>query len=73
MQASLARLGMSQKEAAGQLGIAEETLSRWLNESQIQSRAIDNLLRLFFTFPVVREALSGEAPVGAEILTPVGG
>jgi hypothetical protein len=38
-----------------------------------QSRALDNLPRLFFTFPVVREALSGEAPVGAEILTPVGG
>jgi transcriptional regulator with XRE-family HTH domain len=73
MQASLARLGMSQKEAAGRLGIAEETMSRCLNESQIPSRAMDNLLRLFLTFPIVREALSGEAPVGAEILTPAGG
>jgi len=73
IRAALARLGMSQKEAAGRLGVAEETLSRWVNEFQIQSRAMDNLLRLFFTFPVVREALSGDAPVGDEVLRPVAG
>jgi len=73
MQESLARLGMSQKEAAERLGIAEETLSRWVNEFQIQSRAMDNLLRLFFTFPIVRDALSANAPVGENVLTPVGG
>ncbi len=61
MRAGLERVTMTQKEAAGRLGIAEATLSRWLNETQIQSRAMDNLLRVFFAFPQVRAALSGES------------
>ena len=61
MRAALDRLQMSQKEVAERLGIAEATLSRWLNETQIQTRAMDNLLRVFFAFPEVRSALSGEA------------
>jgi len=48
---------MTQKEAADRLGIAEATLSRWLNETQIQSRAMDKWLRVFFAFPQVRAAL----------------
>ena len=59
IRAALARVNMTQKEAAERLGIAEETLSRWLNEVQIQSRALDNLLRVFFAFPEVRAALNG--------------
>ena len=55
------RVGMTQKEAAARLGIAEATLSRWLNETQIQSRAMDNLLRAFFALPEVRSALRGES------------
>ena len=54
------RVGMSQKDVARRLGIAEATLSRWLNETQIQSRAMDNLLRAFFAFPQLRTALCGE-------------
>ena len=54
------RVGMSQREAAKRLGIAEATLSRWLNDVQIQSRAMDNLLRAFFAFPQLRAALCGE-------------
>jgi putative zinc finger/helix-turn-helix YgiT family protein len=54
------RVGMSQKEFANCVGIAAETLSRWLNETQIQSRAMDNLLRVFFAFPGVRDVLCGE-------------
>jgi putative zinc finger/helix-turn-helix YgiT family protein len=61
MRAALDRIGMTQKEAAGRLGIAEATLSRWLTETQIQSRAMDNLLRVFFAFPQVRTALTGDA------------
>ena len=61
MRAALARINMTQKEAAERLGIAEATLSRWLTETQIQSRAMDNLLRVFFAFPQVRTALNGEA------------
>lgn len=61
IRAALERVSMTQRNAAETLGIAEETLSRWLNETQIQSRAMDNLLRVFFAFPVVRKALSGES------------
>ena len=50
-------VGMSQKGVAARLGIAEATLSRWLNETQIQSRAMDNLLRVFFSLPEVRQTL----------------
>lgn len=61
IRAGLDRIGITQKEAAERLGIAEETLSRWLNAAQIQSRAMDNLLRVFFGFPEVRTALSGKS------------
>jgi putative zinc finger/helix-turn-helix YgiT family protein len=54
----IAKLGLSQKEVAEQLGIAEATLSRWLTETVIQSRAMDNYLRVFFQFPEVRRALA---------------
>jgi putative zinc finger/helix-turn-helix YgiT family protein len=59
--AALERVAMTQKEASERLGIAEATMSRWLNEAQIQSRAMDNLLRVFFAFPEVRAALNGAA------------
>ena len=61
MSAALDRLNITQKEVAERLGIAEATLSRWLNEAQIQSRAMDNLLRIFFALPEVRTALAGAA------------
>jgi len=54
---AIKRVGMSQKGVAQCLGIAEATLSRWLSEVQIQSRSMDNLLRVFFGFPEVRVAL----------------
>ncbi len=55
------RLGLSQKEVADRLGIAEDLLWRWANGFSIQSRAMDNLLRLFFQIPEVRTALSTPA------------
>lgn len=55
------RVGLSQKDFASRLGVAEATLSRWLNETQIQSRAMDNLLRAFLAIPQVRAALCGES------------
>jgi transcriptional regulator with XRE-family HTH domain len=54
---AIERLGVSQKEVAQSLGIAEATLSRWLNEIQIQTRSLDVLLRLYFGLPAVRAAL----------------
>ena len=59
IRAGLERLNMTQKEAAERLGIAEATLSRWLTDTQIQSRALDNLLRVFFACPEVRAVLQG--------------
>jgi DNA-binding transcriptional regulator YiaG len=64
------RLGLSRKEVADRLGIAEELLWRWANGFSIQSRAMDNYLRVFFQFPQVREMLStppieaGLGPIG---------
>jgi putative zinc finger/helix-turn-helix YgiT family protein len=51
-------LGFSQKEVAAQLNIAEETLSRWVTGTMIQSKAMDTLLRLFFEIPQVRASLA---------------
>jgi transcriptional regulator with XRE-family HTH domain len=59
MRGALERLNMTQKEAAERLGVAEATLSRWLTNTQIQSRAMDNLLRLFFGLPEARTLLRG--------------
>ncbi len=50
---------MQQKTLAACLGIAEATLSRWLSGGLIQSRAMDNLLRVYFGIPAVRELLTG--------------
>ncbi len=81
---AIKRVGMSQKDLAKCLGIAEATLSRWLNETQIQSRAMDNLLRTYFALPQARAELRGETqdpqlglsdlvrttPKGQELTTP---
>lgn len=61
IRAGLNRVGLNQKDAAEHLGIAEATLSRWITGTQIQSRAMDNLLRVFLAFPDVRAVLSGES------------
>ncbi|HEV3297998.1 MAG TPA: hypothetical protein VG055_00050 [Planctomycetaceae bacterium] len=61
MRAALRRINIAQKDAAERLGVAEATISRWLTDTQIQSRAMDNLLRLYFAFPEVRISLSGDS------------
>jgi transcriptional regulator with XRE-family HTH domain len=58
---AIQRVNLPQKEVAKHLRLAEETLSRWLNDSQIQSRSMDTLLRLYFAFPEVRNVLSDES------------
>jgi putative zinc finger/helix-turn-helix YgiT family protein len=65
-------LGLTQRQMANQLGIAEATLSRWETGGQIQQRALDRLLRLFFTFAEVREALADEGGLIALGASPAG-
>lgn len=42
------QLELNQGALAEQLGVAKETISRWETGSMLQSRAMDNLLRLYF-------------------------
>jgi len=50
-------LKLTQKSLAAYLQIAEATLSRWETGAQIQQRAMDQLLRIFFEFSDVRQFL----------------
>lgn len=52
-------LSLSQKDLTDRLGLTEATISRWETGDQIQSRAMDNLLRVFFALPEVRSVLLG--------------
>jgi DNA-binding transcriptional regulator YiaG len=52
------KLGLSHKEVAERLGIAEDLLWRWAHGFSVQPRAMDNLLRLFLQVPEVRTVLS---------------
>jgi putative zinc finger/helix-turn-helix YgiT family protein len=53
-------LGLTQKQLANCLGVADATISRWETGAQIQQRAMDRLLRLFFGFSSVRTALQDD-------------
>jgi putative zinc finger/helix-turn-helix YgiT family protein len=57
IKAGRKRLNLKQKELASYLNVAESTLSRWETGGQIQQRAMDTLLRLFFDLPEVRARL----------------
>lgn len=59
IQAGREALGLTRQQVAETLGIAEATLVRWETGGQIQQRALDKLLRLFFELPIVRATLSG--------------
>jgi transcriptional regulator with XRE-family HTH domain len=65
---ALDRVRLTQKEVAGRTGIAPATISRWLNGAQIQVKALDRYIRVFFAFPQVRQALA-EDPLGPEFGT----
>jgi putative zinc finger/helix-turn-helix YgiT family protein len=47
-------LGLNQDQLAKYLKVAKETVSRWETGGQIQQRAMDLLLRIFFGVPFVR-------------------
>lgn len=50
-------LGLTQKALASYLGIGEATLSRWETGAQIQQRAMDKFLRVFFELAEARRYL----------------
>jgi len=58
IRAARKELSLSQASLAQALGVAVETISRWETGALIQSRAMDNFLRLYFELPEVRAALN---------------
>ncbi len=54
-------LGMSVEDLAERLGVAREIISRCESGDLIQTRAMDNLLRVYFAIPQVRAALQGSS------------
>jgi putative zinc finger/helix-turn-helix YgiT family protein len=63
-----AQLGVTQKAAASDIGVAEATFSRWATGSVIQSRAMDRLLRLYFQLPEVRKTLAAGIDILADVV-----
>jgi len=49
--------GLNQKQFGEAIGVAPETISRWLSGAHIQSHAMDNLMRMFFAFGSPRAIL----------------
>ena len=71
MREAIKRVQLTQKKVSQQLGIAEATLSRWLSKTQIQSRSMDTLLRVFLGFPSVREVLANPSQLAELGLTDI--
>jgi DNA-binding transcriptional regulator YiaG len=59
IRTGIERLGLKPAQLAERLGLPQETISGWMNGDLIQPRAMDNLLRLYFALPEVRNVLSG--------------
>ena len=57
-------LGLKKISLAKRLGVAAETISRWESGALIQSRAMDNLLRVYFAVPEARAVVLGKASRG---------
>jgi putative zinc finger/helix-turn-helix YgiT family protein len=65
-------LGLTQRELAGYLQIADATLSRWETGAQIQQRSMDRLLRGFFLVPEFRRFLGVPDRGSAVSVEPIG-
>jgi DNA-binding transcriptional regulator YiaG len=65
-----AALGLGRKEFADRLGVTEELVYRWEDDLEIQSRALDNLMRVFFALPATRSMLAGTRSDSAGVLAP---
>jgi putative zinc finger/helix-turn-helix YgiT family protein len=59
MRQGIEKLGLKQQELAELLGVAPETISGWVSGALIQSRAMDNFLRVYFAVPEARAVLRG--------------
>lgn len=57
---AITRIGQSQATVARHLGIAQESLSRWVNDVQIQNKSMDTCLRVYFAFPAIRAVLADQ-------------
>lgn len=55
IQNEIKRIGLKKKQLAERLGVEPETISRWANGALIQSRAMDNLMRLYFADPAMAD------------------
>lgn len=67
---ALRTLGLKQKGLGDRIGVAPETISRWISGTHIQSRAMDTLMRLFFAFENVRSALSSVPDQNLGVIRP---
>jgi DNA-binding transcriptional regulator YiaG len=55
-------LGLTPAELSLRIGYPEDTLEKIEGRFRVQSRALDTMLRVYFAFPNVREALNGGIP-----------
>jgi putative zinc finger/helix-turn-helix YgiT family protein len=60
LRAGRERVGLSQSALASRLGVSEKTIADWEDGLTIQSRAMDNFLRVYFAIPEVRAVLTGK-------------
>jgi len=67
IRAGLEKCSVNQRTFAEHLGIAAETVSRWLSDSTIQTRSLDRMMRLYFAMPVVRAALTDPQGIAANL------
>jgi putative zinc finger/helix-turn-helix YgiT family protein len=57
IQDEMSRLGLTEQQLSERLGVTVESVSRWRDGTLIQSRAMDNLLRIYFAVPEARRVL----------------
>jgi DNA-binding transcriptional regulator YiaG len=62
IKAGIKELGITQEKFAERIRCAPESISRWLNGAVLQSRLYDCLMRIYFEFPQVRNALDQFPP-----------